>query len=312
MMKSMIFMAVIFSLLPAVAAPGVNRSLYNYQKLEGRIEALTNGSAAGIKVFQIGTTHSGRKMLCIKFTGASADNGNEKKLLIIGGTHSLEWPGYEVGIRFAETLAAEFKAGKRTYGTVYIVPAVNPDGFNYMQYIPRVYYNARKNREFPPAEKNWKVYTLGVDINRNFPVGWKYDSSPNDVFYGGEHPASEPETIAVMELTRTVKPDFAISLHSPGRKILYPWSHTKEKISDPSLIAACGEFCRITGWGFKVEEDAYNYLKYGSEIDWFYGEMHIPCFRLEIARDLETYTLEEYGGIEPAFFWLVNEYFKRK
>jgi predicted deacylase len=298
-------------LLPYLLASAVNRSLYNYAELENRITALTNGSSGKIRVFQIGTTHAGRKIYCIKVTGTSSESGREKKLLIIGGTHSLEWPGYEVGIRFAEALARGLKEGIQPYGTVYIIPAVNPDGFNYMQYIPHTYFNARKNREFPPGEKNWRVYTLGVDINRNFPVAWKSNRNPWDVFYGGEKPASEPETIAVMELTEKVKPDFAISLHSPGRNILYPWSHTREKLNDAALIDACNEFCRRVGWGFKVEQDAMNYLKFGSELDWFYGGMHIPCFRLEIARDLETYTLEEYNGIESAFYWLINEYFKK-
>ncbi len=328
-MRIWIFAALV-SAVPAILGAAVNRSLYNYSKLEARIEALTNGAGDKITIIKIGSTHAGRNLLCIKFYGESAVTGREKRLLIIGGTHSLEWPGYEVGIRFAETLASNIRAGVEPYSTVYIIPAVNPDGFDYMQYSPHPFYNARKNLGFSPSEKNPKVYTQGVDINRNFPVGWKYQSSPYSVFYAGTKPGSEPETRAVMELTRSVKPDFAISLHAPGRNIVYPWGYKEEKINDPDLINTCEEFARIINTSkdfeeiIKNEESAYkagkkkfrasfrsiqdfvNYPKNGDEIDWFYGEMHIPCFRMEIANDLETYTLEEYGGIEKALFWLVN------
>lgn len=290
----------------------INRSLYNYSKLEVRVKALTNGVAAGkISISVIGKTHGGRDLLCVKFTGESAAaGGREKRILIIGGTHSLEWPGYEAGVRFAETLASNMKAGVKPYSTVYIVPAVNPDGFDYMQYSPKPYYNARKNLGFSPSEKNPRVYTQGVDINRNFPVGWKFQSSPYSVFYAGAKPGSEPETRAVMDLTRSVKPDFAISLHSPGRRLLYPWGYKKDKINDPALAGTCEEFAKRIGYGYRSEQDYTNYPKYGDEIDWFYGELHIPCFRLEMARDLITYTFEEYGGVEKALFWLINEKLK--
>ena len=321
----------ILSALTGLMHTEVNRSLYNYSKLEARILAITNGANGKITITKIGTTHGGRNLLCLKFTGESAGTAGEKRLLIIGGTHSLEWPSYELGIRFAYKLASNMKAGINPYSTVYIIPAVNPDGFNYMQYIPNPYYNARKNLGFSPSEKDPRVYTQGVDINRNFPVGWKFQSSPYSVFYSGTRPGSEPETRAVMDLTRAVKPDFAISLHSPGRNILYPWGYKKEEIKDPALVNTCEEFANIINTSdefskiiinseesskregkkgyrasFRAEQDAVNYLKYGDEIDWFYGEMHIPCFRLEIAKDLETYTLEEYSGIEKALLWLVN------
>jgi predicted deacylase len=305
-----VLMLVLMSSL--LAGQEINRSLYNYSKLEARIKALTNGITGGkISISVIGKTHGGRDLLCVKFTGESAAaGGGEKRLLIIGGTHSLEWPGYECGVRFAETLASNMKAGVSPYATVYIVPAVNPDGFDYMQYIPKPYYNARKNLGFSPSEKNPRVYTQGVDINRNFPCGWKFQSSPYSVFYAGAKPGSEPETRAVMDLTRAVKPYFAISLHSPGRRLLYPWGYKKDKINDPALVGTCEEFAKRVGYGYRAEQDYTNYPKFGDEIDWFYGELHIPCFRLEMARDLITYTFEEYGGVEKALFWLINEKLK--
>ena len=290
----------------------INRSLYNYSKLEVRVKALTNGVAAGkISISVIGKTHGGRDLLCVKFTGESAAaGGREKRILIIGGTDSLEWPGYEAGVRFAETLASNMKAGVKPYSTVYIVPAVNPATVSdYMQYIPKPYYNARKNLGFSPSEKNPRVYTQGVDINRNFPVGWKFQSSPYSVFYAGAKPGSEPETRAVMDLTRPGQARFRNIASLPRKKASLSLG-TKDKINYPALAGTCEEFAKRIGYGYRSEQDYTNYPKYGDEIDWFYGELHIPCFRLEMARDLITYTFEEYGGVEKALFWLINEKLK--
>jgi protein MpaA len=65
----------------------------------------------------------------------------------------------------------------------------------------------------------------GVDLNRNFPASdWQPDpvthrstlDDPSDVVLSpGEHPGSEPETVALMSLIDELKPNAAIALHAP-------------------------------------------------------------------------------------------------
>jgi len=65
----------------------------------------------------------------------------------------------------------------------------------------------------------------GVDLNRNFPAtNWQPDpvpyrstlDDPRDVVLSpGEHPGSEPETIALMSLIEELKPATVVALHAP-------------------------------------------------------------------------------------------------
>jgi murein peptide amidase A len=73
---------------------------------------------------------------------------------------------------------------------LWVVPVVNPDGL------------ARHTRR----------NARGVDLNRNFPHDWvdldgSYESGPG--------PASEPETRAVMDFLREVRPGRVLSFHQP-------------------------------------------------------------------------------------------------
>lgn len=73
---------------------------------------------------------------------------------------------------------------------MWLIPVMNPDGFR---------RDSRKNAH-------------GVDLNRNFPVGWR-DLDGN--YESGPKPASEPETRAVLRFLRRIDPDRMISLHQP-------------------------------------------------------------------------------------------------
>lgn len=80
---------------------------------------------------------------------------------------------------------------------VWIVPTMNPDG------------NARSTR----------VNARGVDLNRNWPTsGWN-GAGRGGRYWGGPRPASEPETRALMQLLREVRPDYIASIHQPLRGI---------------------------------------------------------------------------------------------
>ena len=53
----------------------------------------------------------------------------------------------------------------------------------------------------------------GVDLNRNFPAGWRREGSPWSTYYSGPRPASEPETRAAMRLIKRFRPDVTVWYH---------------------------------------------------------------------------------------------------
>jgi len=113
--------------------------------------------------------------------------------LIFGGIH-----GDEPASRFvAAELATCLRANPSLYAArrVAVIPAANPDGL-----AARTRCNAR-----------------GVDCNRNFPAGnWKA-SARSSRYHGGPSPGSEPETRAILEAVRTLRPARVVAVHAISR-----------------------------------------------------------------------------------------------
>ncbi|MCL4498973.1 MAG: DUF2817 domain-containing protein [Chloroflexi bacterium] len=124
-----------------------------------------------------------------------------KKVLFVAATHGDEYGG-EIADRFIDYLIKN-KDAIPPDTAVYIVPRVNPDGW----------------------EKEKRGNAHRVDINRNFPVRWAKNVDPKDDTglagcTAGPKPGSEPETQAIMRL---LKRGFTrvISIHSLGGVIDY-------------------------------------------------------------------------------------------
>ncbi len=62
----------------------------------------------------------------------------------------------------------------------------------------------------------------GVDLNRNFGVGWSGSEPEGSGYYSGPHPFSEPETKAMRRLIRRIDPDLTIYYHQPWGAVLLP------------------------------------------------------------------------------------------
>ena len=119
-------------------------------------------------------------------------DGDGPLILVLGGVHGDEPKGVLIARRLIDHLDAEPPAGGDTRWL--IVPVVNPDGYEL-----RRRRNARK-----------------VDINRNFPTANWSETSKRSRMYGGNEPASEPETRAVMSAVEHSCPAAIIAVHSIG------------------------------------------------------------------------------------------------
>ena len=139
----------------------------------------------------IGRTVEGRPIV-------SWRQGNQSpslRVLVVGSVHGDERQGMRVVSRLRQRLSG--RSGPRGIG-IWTVKSANPDG---------TAAGTRKNAR-------------GVDLNRNFPFRW--DGSLSGGFHSGKRPASEPETRAVMRLSRRVGFDLAIWFHQPWGRTLAP------------------------------------------------------------------------------------------
>jgi succinylglutamate desuccinylase len=108
--------------------------------------------------------------------------------LIMGGTHGDE----PSSACLAEQLIEHLRDEPDAYAgrTVAILPAVNPDGL----------------------AAGTRTNANGVDLNRNFPArNWRAATGRTS---HGTHPASEPETRAVVKALEYVRPTCIVSLHA--------------------------------------------------------------------------------------------------
>jgi hypothetical protein len=152
--------------------------------------------------------------------------------MIIGGIHG----GYEWNtIVLAEQLITYINDNPAVIPndvTLYILPDMNPDG------------DLRSHDEYGRVNAN------GVDLNRNFPVGWTaawnrngcYDMTPTT---SGTEPGSEPETRLVMNFIASYSIQALIDYHSAALGIFpggTPWDVPSRQLAD--------ELAKVTTYPF--------------------------------------------------------------
>ena len=139
-------------------------------------------------------------------------NRSAPPTLVVGAIHGNEPAGSRV-IR----LLRRVRLPHRVH--LWLLPSINPDGL-----AAHTRQNAR-----------------GVDLNRNWPAGWRHHGQPWDGYYSGPRPASEPETRAGLAFIRKIRPRLTIWFHQP---LTLVWG------SDPH-VATLRRYARMTGLPYR-------------------------------------------------------------
>lgn len=116
--------------------------------------------------------------------------------ILTPGTHAREWITVATVSYIINELIENRDSLDRELQAIdfYIVPIMNPDGYEYSHEQERLW---RKNRR-----RNFGAYCIGTDLNRNWGYEWGGQGSgkyPCQETYGGTGPLSEPETRAVSD-----------------------------------------------------------------------------------------------------------------
>jgi hypothetical protein len=189
------------------------------------------GARTNVFLDSIGASVEGRPILAAK-VGAADDSPSRPNVLYLATYHAREWAATEASLRLLAYLADSLPstaAGAALLGSrdVWVIPVVNPDGYQYTFTTTRLW---RKNRR--PNDDG----SLGVDLNRNHASFFALDDvgsspSPPSGTYRGPAPESEPETQAVAAFHRAHPPVAAISYHTYTPAVLYPWGHVNGALS---------------------------------------------------------------------------------
>ena len=192
----------------------------------------------------------------------------QKTVLIIGGMHGDEPAATMSVIKFGKYLHScpELITGSR----VVLIPCINPDGLM----------------------RGTRTNSRGVDLNRNFPSStWRaeYVKSYNNP---GKLPASEPETVLMVNAIFNCRPWLIIQVHQPFGN-LYLSEGVPEDLYE--------QMSRLSGLGieFDIGYDTPGSLGSYAAMD----EIDIPVITLELG---PVYAEPDYGRINLSLLEAVN------
>lgn len=147
---------------------------------------------------------------------------------------------------------------------------------------------------------------FGVDLNRNFGVGWETSLSrdPCREDYSGSEPFSEIETQVIREYINSIGPryvDAYVSVNSCLQSIFVPYEYTEEEPPAKllkNLISVGKKMAKamyaIRRIKYSVGPNSKHFTGGGVVSDFMFGHFHIPLvFRLELG-DLRYFTAANY------------------
>jgi len=226
---------------------------------------------------RMGGSIQGRDLWLYRFGMHRAPGRTAPKTLVITcGIHAREWISGSVGLYIADRIRTLAKTSRRhqlalARVEVAIVPALNPDGYEYTRTTDRYW---RKNR------RKINNSTYGVDLNRNYDSAWggagSSGQTSSDV-YRGTAAFSEPETAALRDAITALAPMAAfIDFHSYGDYVLWPWGSTTTLSPDNATFAFHGQrmgnaIIEATGRNYTLGPTSQVlYLASGGSNDWAY------------------------------------------
>nr|XP_006822140.1 PREDICTED: carboxypeptidase A4-like [Saccoglossus kowalevskii] len=250
--------------------------------------------------FVIGRSYENRVIRVLKIGNKTSED--KEGIWLQSGIHAREWIAPATNIWMANAFLEEFKDGSANDTTsilnkydIYVLPSVNPDGYEYTWDEYRLW---RKTRS-----PNLGSDCVGTDPNRNWAYGFGgpgTSSDPCSLIYTGPYIHSEIEVRNIVNFfTKTTKTRFVYfnDIHSYSQLHLNPWGY---QYTHP-----------------KDFEDHVN-IASGIGLDWGYGGAGIKYSHSLELRDKGNYgfllpedqiipTAEEtFVGMKAAFMYMMN------
>ena len=242
-------------------------------------------SDVSVSLETIGSSHEDNELIVVQI--GKALQRPKKVIWVDGGLHAREWISPAVCLQLIERLiatAAEANSPLNDFD-FFVLPLANPDGYAYSWSAPerRLW---RKNRRNNTELTFWKCQ--GVDLNRNFGVGFGGEGSSNDPCsdtYRGEFSFSEPETVAIRDALLKILAirglEAFLTVHSYGQMIVGPYSYVKDDTADKTVQAIAMEVMSTAmkrpnsrtyygGPGWEVL-----YVAGGTAKDWVYDQLGV-------------------------------------
>ena len=239
-----------------------------------------------------------------------------RKVFYSASHHANEWITTLVLLKYAEELAHAMETGGMIFGTdakalaeavtIYMVPMVDPDGVDLVTgaiqpgSIP--YETARRLADFYPNipfPLGWKANLLGVDLNLNYPAGWRMAreikfsqgfTRPGPRDYVGRAPLGQLESRAMAGFTEFIDPALVLAYHSQGQEIY--WQFQDYEVPGAQEL---GQLMADAS-GYRLAEVPYTSSFAGFK-DWFIQNFRRPGYTIEVGRGENPLPLEQFPEI---------------
>jgi hypothetical protein len=259
------------------AAP--DQQYKNPEEIEFLVKEFSEKFPNITKRVSIGKSLEGRDIWAIKISdNPEVDEVSEPSILFNSMHHAREVMTPEVSLDIIETLLNGYHVDPKITNwieknQIWIIPMFNVDGNNKM-------WN---------SDKWWRKNNrggYGVDLNRNYPAGWNKCSGSSGFKYSqtyrGPSPASEPETQAMMDFIKNIRPVFDISYHSYSELVIYPIGCSPERTANAAVVEKIGKeiasklnYKAGTAWELLYNAD-------GGDIDWMYEAYQVIPYVIEL------------------------------
>jgi len=197
-------------------------SYHRTDDINGYLKYLESTYPNIVKVFDIGKSSEGRPLHVIRISSGTGST-TKPAIWIDGGIHAREWISPAV-VTFLIQKLVEFPENAGMFQNVdwYIMPVMNPDGYEYTHRFDRMW---RKTRS-----RNSRPFCYGTDPNRNFGFKWNGKGTSQNMcseIYSGSKAFSEPETKAVANFIRgrARQLKMYLTFHSYGQYWLIPYGY---------------------------------------------------------------------------------------
>ncbi|MBX3378709.1 MAG: hypothetical protein KF805_01325 [Phycisphaeraceae bacterium] len=277
----------------------------DYAAVSAYVDNLVATYPGWVTRISLGNSIQGRPIFGFRATSPVPPiGGSPRKPVVFFNSlqHAREWIGVMSNLYVATQLLSTYSTNAAaremldTYEFVF-VPISNPDGYNLTWTGQRLW---RKNARVISGT------VRGVDLNRNWSVGWGLSSgssgSSTSETYRGSAPFSEPETQVLRDYAISVpKLVASIDFHSYSQLVLRPWTYQYTlppgKVAfDRIGSAMVNAIASSTGTQYTYGGPDILYLASGTAPDWFFGTTG------SVALTIELRDTGQYGFVLPASY----------
>lgn len=243
------------------------RTFANNAEIGVRLLTLQAEYPDTVRAFAIGASVADRELWAVLISADPDHESAEPEVRIIGGIHGDECMSVDIVLEIAEFLASEYgddpEVTEIVDGTqILIVPSLNPDG----------------------RARLWATRTNDndVDLNRNLGFAWV---DMDGLFGEGPYPFSEPETIALRDISQQRSFVLGLTYHTQAEILNGPWNYTPHPPPDEELVATIGDaYAGDTGY---VASFGWNWYSINGDVnDWSLGARGTIDWTIELRDDL--------------------------